>query len=43
MITVTDKDTGSLIEKQTVHVCYIPESQAYKLTVTNIQTNVEIE
>ena len=39
LITVSDKETGTLIEEQTVHVCYSPDSQAYQLTVTNVQTN----
>lgn len=39
IITVSDKETGTLIEEQTVNVCYSPDSQAYQLTVTNVQTN----
>lgn len=38
-ISIYDKNTGDLIEEQIVNVCYTPESQAYQLTVTNVQTN----
>ena len=39
IITISDRETGTLIEEQTVNVCYSPDSQAYQLTVTNIQTH----
>ena len=39
VITISEKDTGRLVEEQTVNVRYFPETQAYQLTVTNVQTN----
>ena len=39
IITILEKGTGTLIEEQTVNVRYSPDSQAYQLTVTNVQTN----
>lgn len=39
VITISDRESGMLVEQQTVHVCYVPESQSYELTVTNVQTN----
>ena len=39
VITISDRESGMLVEQQTVHVCYVPESHAYELTVTNVQTN----
>lgn len=39
IITISDKETGALIEEQTVHVRYSADSQTYQLTVTNVQTN----
>lgn len=39
IITISDKETGALIEEQTVNVRYSADSQAYQLTVTNVQTN----
>lgn len=42
IITISDKETGALIEEQTVNVRYSSDSQAYQLTVTNVQTN-EVE
>ncbi len=38
IISIIDEKTNELIEEQTVHVCYVPESQAYQLKVTNVET-----
>lgn len=39
-ITITDRDRGGeVIEEFTVNVCYVADSQAYRLTVTDIRTN----
>lgn len=38
-ITISDKTTDKIIEEQTVNVCYVADSKAYRLTVTNVQTN----
>lgn len=39
-ITITDKERGGeVIEEFTVNVCYVAESEAYRLTVTNVKTN----
>lgn len=39
IISIMDNQTGELMEEQTVHVCYIPDAQAYQLTVTDVQTH----
>lgn len=39
-ITITDREHGDeVIEEFTVNVCYVAESEAYRLTVTNVRTN----
>lgn len=39
-ITITDRERGDeVIEEFTVNVCYVEESEAYRLTVTNVRTN----
>lgn len=42
-ITISDKTTGNLIEVHTVNVCYVADSEAYRLTVTDVRTNDAIE
>lgn len=37
-ITIVDKTTDKIIEEQTVNVCYDTSSEAYRLTVTDVQT-----
>lgn len=38
-ISITDKDSGDLVEELTVNVKYIADSQAYQLTLIEVKTN----
>ncbi len=40
-VTITNKNSGKIVERITVNVCYVPEAEAYKLTVTDVKTDLE--
>ncbi len=41
VISITNKTSGIIVEEIIVNVCYTPELEAYKLTVTKIDTTLE--
>lgn len=37
-ICITEKKTGTLVERIVLHICYMPEKNGYELTVTEYET-----
>lgn len=42
-ITVRDRESGELMERTVVHICYLAEEDTYELTVTEVTTYIAVK